>query len=229
MEERGSLNTQLKNTRTLLAAKSDERKEATEILKRCKEDRAVYRAKVDAQVSERNESTRELMDQWSTNRPQIEQTKRALACLMTTKEKIEIVEKTVLKEKMNKKNKKKNIEEMEVTTKDSKRVELVAELEVDSVNTKEENMMSEMFIPLMDEEMEEQDTHSKEMHKTKQELCDMQKKLGETIASLTEEENVANAKIKAELDEERFNVNQASQEAESKLQKHVALLISVSG
>ncbi|KAI9911090.1 hypothetical protein PsorP6_009800 [Peronosclerospora sorghi] len=74
--------------------------------------------------------------------------------------------------------------------------------------------------------MEEQDTHSKEMHKTKQELCDMQKKLGETIASLTEEKNVSNAKIKAEHDEERFNVKQASQETESKLQKHVALLIS---
>ncbi|KAI9907169.1 hypothetical protein PsorP6_016289 [Peronosclerospora sorghi] len=105
MEERGSFQTQLEKNRGLLAAKSDERKEGTEILKRCKEDRAVSCAKVDPQVIERNEFTRDLMDQWSANRPQIEQTKKALACLKTTKEKIEIVEQTVLKEVKSKKRK----------------------------------------------------------------------------------------------------------------------------
>ncbi|KAI9917800.1 hypothetical protein PsorP6_013337 [Peronosclerospora sorghi] len=87
MEECGSLETQLEKTRDLLAAKSYEPKEATEILKRCKEDRAVSRVKVDPQVSERNEFTRELMDQWSANIPQIEQTKKALACLRQLKRK----------------------------------------------------------------------------------------------------------------------------------------------
>ncbi|KAI9895155.1 hypothetical protein PsorP6_019489 [Peronosclerospora sorghi] len=139
MEERGSLETQLENTRALLAAKSDELKEAAEILNRYKEDRAVSRAKVDDQVSERNGFTRELMDQWSTNRPHIEQTKKALACLMTTKKKIE------LSSKRNKKNKEKKIEEMEAATSDRQRVELVSDLGVDSVNTKEEDMMYEML------------------------------------------------------------------------------------
>ncbi|KAI9918140.1 hypothetical protein PsorP6_013380 [Peronosclerospora sorghi] len=179
MEESRSLETQLEKTRAPLAANSDELKEATEILKRCKEDREVSRAKVDAQVSERNELTRELMHQWSTNRPQIEQTKKALVCLITTKEKIEMVEQTVLKEEQEEQEEK--IEEMEVTTSNSKRVELVAEMGVDIVNTKEEDMMSEMLhtvdgsIIEKDEEMEEKATNSKEMHKTNQDLCDMQK------------------------------------------------------
>ncbi|KAI9919267.1 hypothetical protein PsorP6_017571 [Peronosclerospora sorghi] len=80
----------------------------TEILKRCKEDRAVSRAKVDPQVSERNEFTRGLMDQWSENIPQIERKKKALACLKTTKEKIETVEQTVLNEVKSKERDKKN-------------------------------------------------------------------------------------------------------------------------
>ncbi|KAI9915051.1 hypothetical protein PsorP6_006951 [Peronosclerospora sorghi] len=63
MEERGSLEKQIEKTRTFLEAKSNELTGATEILKRYKEDRAVFRAKVDTQVSERNEFTRELMDQ----------------------------------------------------------------------------------------------------------------------------------------------------------------------
>ncbi|KAI9918468.1 hypothetical protein PsorP6_011782 [Peronosclerospora sorghi] len=63
IDERGFLETQLKKTRALLAAKSAELKEATEILELCKEDRTASRAKVDAQVSERNEFTREIMDQ----------------------------------------------------------------------------------------------------------------------------------------------------------------------
>ncbi|KAI9922065.1 hypothetical protein PsorP6_001028 [Peronosclerospora sorghi] len=95
-------------TQTMEDPKSDELKEETEILKRCKEDRAVFRAKVVPQVSELNEFTSEIMDQWIANRPQIEQTKKTLACLKTTKKKIEIVEQTILKEVKSKKRNKKN-------------------------------------------------------------------------------------------------------------------------
>ncbi|KAI9912798.1 hypothetical protein PsorP6_006459 [Peronosclerospora sorghi] len=69
MDERGYLETRLEKTRALLAAKSAELKEETEILERCKEDRTASRAKLDAQVSERNEFTRAIMDQWSTSKP----------------------------------------------------------------------------------------------------------------------------------------------------------------
>ncbi|KAI9907940.1 hypothetical protein PsorP6_003135 [Peronosclerospora sorghi] len=60
MGERGSLETQLEETRALLAAKSAELKEATEMLARCEEDLTACRAQVDAQVSECKEFKREL-------------------------------------------------------------------------------------------------------------------------------------------------------------------------
>ncbi|KAI9919017.1 hypothetical protein PsorP6_011950 [Peronosclerospora sorghi] len=122
MEESGSLETQLEKTRALLADKSDELKEATEILKRCKEDRAVSRAKVDAQASEHNEFTQHKQTADWTN-------KEGISMFDDNKRENQIVEQTVLKELKskieNKKNKEKKIEELKVTTSDSKRVELV--------------------------------------------------------------------------------------------------------
>ncbi|KAI9918981.1 hypothetical protein PsorP6_011949 [Peronosclerospora sorghi] len=57
------------------------------------------------------------------------------------------------------------------------------------------------------------------MHKTKQELCDMQKKLAETIPSLTEEKNVANAKIKPNLTKSVSIVSGEVEGAKAELEK----------